>query len=388
MNRLKLQSPQGTLDYLPDECREKKRIEGMIRTTFLKNGYQEMVTPSFEYYDVFTHDAVPYVQENMIKFFDLKGRILALRPDSTGPIARIAATKLLEEAEVLRLCYIQNAFGFLRPGLEGKTEFTQAGVELLGKSGADADAEVIALAVQALLAIGLEDFQIDIGQIGYFRGVMGECGLDEETAERIRQLVDSKNNVELEYELGRLDIADSLKKIMMQLGSLFGGPEALDRAESLAVGDACRRAVENVREVYEILEDFGYGQYLSVDLGMLNDFNYYTGTTFRGIARGMGSPVLSGGRYDRLLREFGVDAPATGFAIGIRELLLVLERQGKLHTGNEKTVVLRCGKETRRQAYARAQALRDAGRSVIVEMNGGVYDEALFEILDIAGEGL
>lgn len=386
MNRLKQQSPQGTLDYLPDECREKKRIESLIRAEFLKNGYREIETPSFEYYDVFTHDAVPYVQENMIKFFDLKGRILALRPDSTGPIARIAATKLLGDAGALRLCYIQNAFGFLRPGFEGKTEFTQAGVELLGKSGADADAEVIALAVQSLLAIGLEDFQIDIGQIGYFKGLVGECGLDEDATERIRQLVDTKNNVELEYELDRLDIPGALKRNLMQLGSLFGGREALDRAEALAMGQACRDAVDNVREVYEILNDFGYGAYLSVDFGMLNNFNYYTGTTFRGIARGIGSPILSGGRYDGLLREFGVDAPATGFAMGIRELLTVLERQGKLGAGSEKTVVLRCGRQGRKEAYGRAQELRSAGRCVIVEMNGGVYDDALFEIIEMAGD--
>lgn len=381
-----MQVPTGAWDYLPTECAVKRKVEGEIRSSFLKNGYSEIETPSFEYYEVFMHDSVPYVQENMMKFFDQKGRILALRPDLTGPIARAAATKLLARQDVLRLCYIQNAFGFFNRGIAGKTEFTQAGVELIGKKGADADAEVIALAIGTLREIGLEGFKIELGQVAYFKGLIEGSGLGEEQTERIRSLVDTKNNVELEYELSRLNIEDVKKKALLELGGLFGDREALVRAEALAQNEECREAVENIREVYDILCDFGYEEYLSIDFGILNNFNYYSGIIFRGISDGIGTPILSGGRYDDLLREFGTDAPATGFAMGVKELLIVLECQGKLTAQREKSIVVRAGRKSLRQAFSYAQELRAQGRRVILELNGSAYDPALFEIRDFAEE--
>ncbi|WP_066683782.1 ATP phosphoribosyltransferase regulatory subunit [Christensenella intestinihominis] len=385
MKQLKTQVPAGAWDYLPEECAAKRKIENEIRDSFLKNGYNEIETPSFEYYEVFMHDSVPYVQENMMKFFDQKGRILALRPDLTGPIARAAATKLLARQEVLRLCYIQNAFGFFNRGIAGKTEFTQAGVELIGKRGADADAEVIALAIGTLRKIGLDGFKIELGQVAYFKGLIEGSGLDEEQTERIRLLVDTKNNVELEYELSRLNMEASKKKALLELGGLFGGREALAKAEALAKSEECRKAVENIREVFDILCGFGYEDYLSIDFGILNNFNYYSGIIFRGISDGIGMPILSGGRYDELLREFGTDAPATGFAMGVKELLVVLERQGKLPRAFGKTMVIRADRNMLRQAFAYAQELRGQGKQVILELNGSAYDPACFEVVDFNG---
>lgn len=387
MEKLKTQVPAGAWDYLPEECTVKREIEGAIRKNFLENGYVEIQTPSFEYYEVFMHDSVPYVQENMMKFFDQKGRILALRPDLTGPIARAAATKLLLKQNVLRLCYIGNAFGFLDRGITGKTEFTQAGVELIGKKGADSDAEVIALAIGTLLDIGIEDFKIELGQVAYFKGLLDGIGLDEDQTERIRSLVDTKNNVELEYELSRLNIDDTIKKTLLELGGLFGGREALLQAEALAKSEACLNAVNNIREVYDILCDFGYEQYLSIDFGILNNFNYYSGIIFRGISDGIGAPILSGGRYDELLREFGMDAPATGFAMGIKELLVVLEQKDKLVSRSEKTIVICAKPSDRKQAFVFAQELRKKGRCVILEMNGSRdYAPQEFELLEFGGK--
>ncbi|HBU12753.1 MAG TPA: ATP phosphoribosyltransferase regulatory subunit, partial [Clostridiales bacterium] len=138
-------------------------------------------------------------------------------------------------------------------------------------------------------------------------------------------------------------------------------------------------AVENVREVYEILCDFGYGKHLSIDFGLLNNFNYYSGILFRGIADGVGVPILSGGRYDELLREFGADLPATGFAIGIKELLVILEAQGRLKNERQRITVIKCGRQTRKRAYAYAQELRQAGKRVVLDMNGAEYDAALYD---------
>ncbi len=372
MNKLKLQVPVGAADYLPIECLQKRRLETVLRDAFDKNGYGEIETPSFEYYDVFLHDAVQYVQENMIKFFDTQGRILALRPDMTGPIARMAATKLNADG-VLRLCYVGNVYGSKNE--EACSEFTQAGVELIGKRGAEADAEVIALAIRSLLSAGLDGFKIDIGQVSFFKGLLEGSGLTDEETERIRLLADSKNNVELEYELSRICIDGKTKNAILELTGLFGGVEVLERAKALSDNVACVDALINLREVYGILADFGYEKNLSIDLGLLNNFNYYSGILFRGIAEGIGVPLLSGGRYDGLLKEFGADMPATGFAIGIKELMAVLRSQGKLNNSAENVTVIKCRDETRAKAYRYAQELRDAGKRVILDMNGAEYGE-------------
>lgn len=379
--KLKLQVPQGTADMLPGECRKKRWIEANIKEEFLLSGYNEVSTPGFEYYDVFTHDAVPYVQENMIRFFDGRGRLLALRPDSTGPIARMAATKLLNENDILRLCYVQDAFGSFSQGIDKKTEFTQAGVELIGKSGEDADAEVIALAIRTFLKLGLKEFIIDIGQVAFFKGLLSGCELLEEQVEKIRTLVDTKNNVELEFELSRLPIDRHIKKALLALGGLFGGEEVFERALSLAHNEQCKAAVRNLRGVYDMLCDFGYKDYISIDFGILNDFNYYTGIIFRGVTKGLGAHMLSGGRYDKLLIEFGKDTPATGFAIKVREIMTAISN-GEWADA-EKTLVLRCSDGARGKAYAKAAALRSEGKRVIMELNGKTYEPSQFEVIDI-----
>ncbi len=378
-NKLKLQVPIGTGDYLPDECAKKRKIERILQSEYKKSGYSEIQTPSFEYYDVFMCESIPYVQEHMIKFFDRNGRILALRPDMTGPIARMAATRLLQEKSVLRLCYNANAYGLKREGV--RSEYTQSGVELLGKSGAKADAEVIALAISALKATGLTDFQIDIGQVAYFKGLIADTEIEEEQADHIRMLIDAKNNIDLEYELSRLNIQKSVKKALLELPGLFGGIEVLERAT--AENEICKGAVKNIRKVYDILCDYGYGDYISIDFGLLNDFNYYSGILFRGIVQGIGMPVLSGGRYDELLTEFGKSCPATGFAIGIRELLTVLEKNNALTCDKEKTIVLKCTKKTRKKAYENACQMRSEGKCVIVEEDDSAYNENEYETIYI-----
>lgn len=380
MSRLKIQVPVGTGDFLPDECRAKRKLEATFRESFRLNGYHEIETPSFEYYDVFMQKSVPYVQENMIKFFDREGRILALRPDMTGPIARIAATHLLEQSSVQRLCYIGNVFGFKEE--YDRAERTQAGVELIGKKGAIADAEVIAVAIQSLLQANLDDFKIDIGQVAFFKGLIEDANLSEEQQEKLRLMVDTKNTVDLEYEISRLSLTDDVRESLLELPNLFGGKEVLKQANDMARNKSSQFAVQNIQEVYNILCDYGYEEYISIDFGLLSNFNYYSGILFRGIADGIGVPILSGGRYDELTKEFGKEAAATGFAIGIRELLIVLESQGKLTRDNGKIKIIRCDAKTRTEAYKYAQQLRSEGERVVMETNGATYDKDAFETID------
>ena len=345
MKNLKLQTPQGTTDTLQEECAQIRNLENIFRGEFTASGYSEIATPAFEYYDVFTHDAVPYVQENMIKFFDLNGRILVLRPEMTVPIARVAATKLLARQDTLKLFYIQNVFGFLDQSLDSQAEVSQAGVEFIGQSGCDADAEVIALAIKSLQLAGLHNFKLEIGQVAFFRGLLAGEALDEEQAEKIRALVDAKNTVELEYELSKMPIGADLKKKLLALPDLFGENEKVfETAYSFAQSEESKRAVDNVRQIYDILVGLHLEKYVSIDFGLLNNYKYYSGIIIRGITDEVGSPILSGGRYDNLLGEFGRPAPATGFALRIKEIITALKKQTENKNGGKNYLTIALAK--------------------------------------------
>lgn len=360
--------PEGVQDFLPEECKCKRELEETLRQEFLKNGFLEVETPSFEYYDVFSKGIGAYMEEHMIKFIDNQGRILALRPDLTVPIARMAALALPPE-EKHRLFYIQNAFGVSDYSIGQRSEFTQAGVEYLGKAGSGADAEIAALAIKCLLKTGLKDFKLDMGQVGFFKGIVQDAGLEEECVEELRSLIDSKNTVELEYKLSALALPQELKEKLLALPGLFGGGEVLKKARELSDTPACQAAIDNLEEVYEALLAFGYGDYLSLDLGMLHKLNYYSGVIFRGISQEMGFPLLSGGRYDGLNGEFGTERPAVGFALGLKRVLIALERQGDLSPQEQDYILVAVsGAAGIGEGNLFAQKRRSAGQTVVLEI--------------------
>ncbi len=365
--QLKKGLPEGVSDCLPLECGAKRELIQKLKREFFLWGYDEIETPTFEYYDVFVGDTSSYLQENMIKFFDLKGRIMVLRPDITVPIARIAATKLMNERDILRLCYVQNAFGVREYNESSRSEYTQAGVELLGLGGCSADAEVISLAIHSILTAGLQGFKLDIGHAGYFKGLVEGLGLNEQEIEELRKLIDTKNTVDLEFALTRLKVAKEDKERILALPELFGEREVIAKAREIGKGEACQKALDNLEGILDILEDYGFAQYLSIDLSMLHNLNYYSGVIFRGITNEIGVPVLSGGRYDTLLSEFGRSAPAVGFAMGIKRMMIALEKQGNLYAPVCPKILVVCERETRRQAIAYVYEQRKKGISAVLE---------------------
>lgn len=354
------QIPGGVQDYLQAECYHKRRVERALRETFMMSGYDEVETPSFEYYDVYS-ESNALKQERMIKFFDPNGRILALRPDFTMPIARLCATRM-EGAELpLRLCYVGSAFGNDADAQSQRREFTQAGVELLGLPGAKGDAEVIALAIVAMKEAGLTDFQIDIGQVEFFRGLMDQVGMNERDAEQLREYVEQKNELAIELMLKNYPMGGEIKSDLQRLPMLYGGPEVLDEAQAISSHPRCRAAIDNLREVYALLEAFGLSDYVSIDLGMVQAIGYYTGVIFKGMTGALGYPLLTGGRYDHLLRAFGRDLPATGFALGVKEILLSLDSQSALRPQPGVQVLVGADASCVSAAYAYAQKLRGEG---------------------------
>lgn len=367
MSKWKIYTPDGVQDILQDDCYIKRNLEQKLRALFRSCGFNEIETPTIEFFDVFaSEDAMP--QENMFKFFDQQGRILVLRPDITVPVARITASKFKDAEYPLRFSYIGNVFRYNEYGGGKQNEFTQAGIEVLGVNTPQSDAEVISIAIQALKETGLENFQIDIGQVEFFNGLMEEAGLSEEDVSRVRTLIDRKDYVGLEEFLNRSLIDDNLKKLISGLPGYFGSVDVIEKVKAFKLNKRSGDALENIRRVLDILRDFGHEKYVSVDLGMLRGPAYDTGIIFRGFTYGAGFPILTGGRYDKLVGEFGKECPATGFSLGINMIIMALQRQ-KVEIEKPSTDCLVCyATAGRKTAFELCAELRRQGLAVELDI--------------------
>ncbi len=308
-----INTPEGTRDRLFAECMERRQVQRALTELFSRRGYAEVITPEVEYYDLFIQSGNPFPQETMLKIIDRSGKIMVMRPDSTAPIARVAATKLKGLPLPQRLYYVQTVFRSGNAHEGGSSEIAQCGVELIGAAGKKADLEMIAMAVDALRSCGIGKFYIEIGHAGLFRTLAGQMKMPEEELERMRGFVEGKNYAALDDLLEPYGEQQGCRALR-RLPYLFGGVEVLDKAETLA--GLCP-GLGYLRELYEELEAAGYGEFVRFDLGLVHQIDYYTGVVFRGYAEGVGAPVLSGGRYDRLVERFGREAEATGFAVDV-----------------------------------------------------------------------
>lgn len=319
-------TPEGTRDRLFGECDERRQVQTRLTTLFNRRGYTEIITPDVEFYDVFTLAGYTIPQEDMLKLVDKSGKLLALRPDGTTPIARVAATKLKDIILPRRFYYQQNVYRS-SSGHKGQNgEIPQCGVELIGASGRKADLEMIVAAVDAIRGCGLEHFHVEIGHAGIFASFMEGLSLDEDAVETVRTLIEGKNFAALGDFLSKWENQSGCHAVK-RLAYLFGGAEVLDEAEELlGRKDA---SIDYLRELYEILNAAGYGDYIRFDLGMVHHLDYYTGVIFRGYVEGAGDAVLSGGRYDNLCAAFGRPAEAIGFAVDVDAVASCLPRQEK-----------------------------------------------------------
>ena len=314
----KIHTPDGLNDILEYETALKRGVEATATHVFKSFGYFEVQPPTIEFYDVFSS----MEQEDMIKFFDNSGRILTLRPDLTTPIARIAATKMSRMPMPRRIFYIGNAFrdsSAYRGALQ--KEFTQAGVELLGSTSPESDAEIIAVTIRTLLSSGLTDFQIEIGQIEYFNGLMED--IEPEIASQMRELIDDKSIVALTEMANQYIDDEEIRNIVLDLPNRFGDISILDVQP--CPNERTRAALQNLKDIYEVVKEYELEKYVSIDLSLVAKFKYYTGMILKGFARGLGFSICGGGRYDNLIEEFGIAIPATGVAIGIDRLLTAIK---------------------------------------------------------------
>ncbi len=319
MNRYAISTPEGTRDCLIEETRLLRQNERRIRSLFEARGYNEIITPSVEYFDVFQQAQSSIGMEKMFKISDRSGRLLVMRPDSTTPIARVVSTKLDDAALPLRLYYVQKVHRAGSAHRGHSAEITQAGVELMGASGMMADLDMLTTAFEALDSVDGSTFRIELGHAGIYRALIRSLDIDREEAENIRSLIENKTYAALSDALEPFKDQEAYHALLA-MPTLFGGAEVLEEARKLTSNEKVLEAIDYLEKLLSAVFAAGYGDNVMIDLGLVHGMDYYTGMMFCGYMGGSGSMVLQGGRYDHLCSKFGRDIPATGFAINIDEL--------------------------------------------------------------------
>lgn len=320
-------TPEGVRDVYGTECAKKQYLQRKMEMIFHTYGYQNIETPTFEFFDVFGKQVGTTPSRELYKFFDRDGNTLVLRPDFTPSIARAASMYYTQEDMPIRLCYSGNTF-VNKSSYQGRLkESTQMGVELLGDASVDGDGEIIAMTVELLKAAGLKEFQISIGQVDFFKSLVDESGMSDDTVQELRQLISNKNFFGVEELLESQNLSKEQVEVFTALPELFGGLEVLEKAESLTSNPGALQAIERLRALYQAVSCYGCETYISFDLGMLSKYQYYTGIIFQGFTYGTGEPLVTGGRYNHLLEHFGNPTPAIGFCLVMEQVLNALNRQ-------------------------------------------------------------
>lgn len=364
MNQRLLHTPEGVRDIYGSEYARKLSVQNTLLRQFRLYGFEDIQTPTFEFFDVFSSEIGTTPSKELYKFFDKEGNTLVLRPDFTPSMARCAAKYFMEEKKPIRFCYAGNTFTNTS-NLQGKLkEVTQLGVELIGDDSVYADAEMLCMVINALKAIGLTKFQVSIGEVEYFKGICEDAGLDEETELALRDFISTKNYFGARDLLMERQIKPEDMEVLLKSADLFGDFNSLKEARSLANHARSLAAIDRLEQVYEVLKLYGVEEYVSFDLGMLSKYNYYTGIIFKAYTYGIGDAIVKGGRYDSLLSRFGKEAPAIGCVVVIDDVMEALKRQGITVPVAETKQVLTYRTDDFEQVLQQATRLRKKGVSV------------------------
>ena len=370
--------PRGTSDFLPEAAARIGSIEDTLLRLFALWGFRRIITPRLEYEDVLATGMGDELKGKTYRFDDRQsGRLLALPPDITPQIARIAATRMASLPLPHRISYSERVLRQTEIQTGRSREIFQTGVELIGLSSPEADAEMIVMAIEAMQMLGLDNFTIDLGQVEFCQGVFQASGLTGEPLQQLREAVSRKDSSAVEALLKEHPVSPEAAREISALPRLFGGQDVLETAHGIVTNPRSLAALENLRQVLEILDIHGVTDFLSIDLGETRGLDYHSGLTFEGFVTGFGEPVCSGGRYDNLTGRYGFSAPATGFTFNLLNLLQTVERQPELqgcaatdfllfNTSGDRRNVLQIARQLRAMGYTTARDIirRDYAQSL------------------------
>lgn len=360
MTKRHLERPHGTRDFAMEEMAHRQRIRDELLRTFARWGYTAVETPLLEYAAVFAQGVHERDEERLYRLFDAFGQTLALRPEMTTPVARVAATLMAREPLPLRLCYSAKTYREQGQRAREAAEVTQVGVELLGAGSADGDAEVIALMVGCLRSLGLADFRIALGHVGYVRALLAAASrpvreeligalMERDVVAYERVLIDA---------LATVDEASTAA--LYALPRMRGGRAALAEARACAHTAEAQAACLELEELFAALCAHGVEEFVHLDMGLYPHHEYYTGVVIEGYAQQLGQRICFGGRYDELLARFGRPLAATGCVLHLERLQEVVAPD---HTARA-LVLLQYKSASRQEALGFARDLRTRGYEV------------------------
>ncbi len=369
---MEIRIPSGLRDLAGSEALIRKNAENILLETFEKWGYELSLSPAIEYYQTYNKAFDNLEDREMYKFFDENGDILTLRMDMTVPIVRMACAHAIDLPA--RYCYSGSVWKARKPFAGKRSEVTDCGVELLGLDE-DGDLEILILAIESLKALGLENFSLEIGDARFFlRAARKYLNSEEETA-ILADLIDRKSMVDLEAFLNSLDLEEKVRLFFLELPWLCGGDESLARAIQIAPDEEMLEVLMSILWLKESLQALGLDQYISFDLSRIPHVNYYTSLIFQAFIPGVGSAILSGGRYDTLTEKFGLQANARGFSIKLDTLLDLLPKPKA-----KKKILVHYPADQSLQANALALQLRR--ENTVVLMPDGPETITLEELWD------
>lgn len=349
--------PTATRDVLPAEAGEIRFLERAIRGVFAGFGYGEVMTPTLEL-EAAIETAGEQRFGRSFRLFDERGEVLMLRPEMTTPIARLIATRMADQEPPFRLCYFANSFRPTKAQRGRQSEFFQAGLELAGSDSPAVDAEVLAVACGSLEACGLTDYSIALGESSFFRALLDSIGVAGEDRVSLFGALADRDMVEYGAVVDGLDVSGKDRQAIMDIVALRGGSEVLAAARDLVRGEAMEAVLKRLARTYYLVSRYGYAGRILFDLGILRNFDYYTGIVFEVLSGNLGFPLGGGGRYDSLLARFGRPLPAVGFAIGLDRLHIAVSSQGGVAMPGRCGIALAGGLDP---ALDLANELRKAG---------------------------
>ncbi|MCM2999922.1 ATP phosphoribosyltransferase regulatory subunit [Paenibacillus cellulositrophicus] len=362
------EKPSGVRDYVPYAVSKLRRIERDVLDCMSRWGYRQIMTPTMEYYDT-VGVASSTSDRKLFKLLNNRGTTLVLRSDMTAPIARVVSSLLKEEPLPIRLSYHANVFRAIEEEAGREAEFFQTGVELVGDDSPEADAEVVALAIESLKAAGVSSFKIAMGHVGFLNGLFDEIlPGSTEAQQSLKEGLLSRDFVGFRKTISELGVTDEQRNWLEGLLRLRGGQEICDQALELSGHPLARASISHLCKVWEVLEAYGVSEHVLIDLTMIGDFSYYTGMTFEGYASELGFPVCSGGRYNNLLKQFGRDVPATGFALKTNR---ILDGVNGVQEAAVLPVLVRYDAAHRKEGLSEAARLRAQGQSVVTLLIDG-----------------
>ncbi|MCA9521260.1 MAG: ATP phosphoribosyltransferase regulatory subunit [Myxococcales bacterium] len=384
MSRLEHILPSGTRDHLPQTADALYQLRGGVLSQMRRWGYRRILTPTFEFSDVIRR-GVGDASVSLLQFVDPPtGQVLALRPDITPQVARVVATRLRDVEGPLRLCYYGHVFRLESHGGFARREILQAGAELFGATGPDADAEVIALGLACLDAQGLGSYKIDIGDVELGRLVLRQLQLSDAQQAVVQRHLAAKSRSGLEVYLRSIGTPAADQRLLVDLCELYGDRSTLEPARRLLQSDEARARLDYLEQVLDALDATGAGATILLDFGEVRGWDYYTGLLFSVLLPGTGDPLLTGGRYDNLVEGYGPRRAATGFALDLERLQEALDRQGAATTDERPTLLVCDAGAGRREQLQIAAGLRRAGYIAIAPLIGEGQSEDRWRI-DVLG---